>query len=181
MRQLWAPWRSTYINVKPGHKKRCFLCVALSALKGEDRQRRRGEPRQKREALKSDNDRKNLLVKRGKKCFVMMNLFPYNAGHLLICPKAHKANLEDLTLEEMRELLELAIEMKRALTKVLKPEGFNMGFNIGSVAGAGLVGHLHLHLVPRWAGDTNFMPVLSGTKVISQSLSQLYQRLQKVT
>ena len=111
----------------------------------------------------------------------MLNLFPYNAGHLLISPKAHKANLEDLTPEEMKELFELAIEMKRALTKVLNPEGFNMGFNIGAVAGAGLVGHLHLHLVPRWGGDTNFMPVLSGTKVISQSLSQLYQRLQKVT
>ena len=106
-----------------------------------------------------------------------MNLFPYNAGHLLISPKAHKANLEDLSPEEMRELLELAIEMKRALTKVLKPEGFNMGFNIGAVAGAGLVGHLHLHLVPRWGGDTNFMPVLSETKVISQSLSQLYKKL----
>jgi len=159
MKQLWAPWRCTYINVKSGYKKRCFLC----------------------EALKASNDRKNLLVKRGRKCFVMLNLFPYNAGHLLISPKAHKANLEDLTPEEMKELFELAIEMKRALTKVLNPEGFNMGFNIGAVAGAGLVGHLHLHLVPRWGGDTNFMPVLSGTKVISQSLSQLYQRLQKVT
>jgi len=159
MKQLWAPWRSTYINVKPGHKKQCFLC----------------------EVLKSTNDRKNLLVKRGKKCFVMMNLFPYNAGHLLISPKAHKANLEDLTPEEMRELLDLALKMKGVLTKVLKPEGFNMGFNIGAVAGAGLVGHLHLHLVPRWGGDTNFMPVLSGTKVISQSLSQLYMQLQKAS
>ncbi|MBI5308341.1 MAG: HIT domain-containing protein [Planctomycetes bacterium] len=157
MKQLWAPWRCTYINVKPGHKKRCFLC----------------------QALKSVTDRKNLLVRRGKKCFVMMNLFPYNAGHLLICPKAHKANLEDLTKEEIKELFDLAIEMKRALTKVLKPEGFNMGFNIGAVAGAGLLTHIHLHLVPRWGGDTNFMPVLSGTKVISQSLSQLYERLQK--
>ena len=170
MNQLWAPWRSTYINVKPGHKKRCFLCEALNPACA-------GEPH----ADRSANDRKNLLVKRGKKCMVMMNLFPYNAGHLLICPKAHKANLEDLTPEETKELFELAIEMKRVLTKVLKPEGFNMGFNIGAVAGAGLVGHLHLHLVPRWGGDTNFMPVLSETKVISQSLSQLYQRLQKVT
>ena len=159
MKQLWAPWRSTYINVKPGHKKRCFLC----------------------EALKSTNDRKNLLVKRGKKCLVMMNLFPYNAGHLLISPKAHKANLEDLTPEEIKELLELAIEMKLALTKVLKPDGFNMGFNIGAVAGAGLVGHLHLHLVPRWGGDTNFMPVLSETKVISQSLNLLYKKLHQVS
>jgi ATP adenylyltransferase len=111
----------------------------------------------------------------------MMNLFPYNAGHLLICPKAHKANLEDLTSEEMKELLDLAIEMKRALTKVLKPEGFNMGFNIGAVAGAGLLTHIHLHLVPRWGGDTNFMPVLSGTKVISQSLDQLYKQLKQAS
>lgn len=159
MKQLWAPWRSTYINVKPKHKEECFLC----------------------KALKSGNDRKNLLVKRGQKCFVMMNLFPYNAGHLLICPKSHKSNLEDLTLEEMRELWDLAMEMKKALTKVLKPDGFNMGFNIGAVAGAGLVGHLHLHLVPRWGGDTNFMPVLSGTKVISQSLSQLYKKLRETS
>jgi ATP adenylyltransferase len=170
MNQLWAPWRSTYINVKPGHKKRCFLCDALKS----------GNPPERLASSSRAGDRKNLLVKRGKRCMVMMNLFPYNAGHLLVCPKAHKANLEDLTPEETKELFELAIDMKRALTKVLKPEGFNMGFNIGSVAGAGLVGHVHLHLVPRWGGDTNFMPVLSGTKVISQSLSQLYKKLHQI-
>jgi ATP adenylyltransferase len=108
----------------------------------------------------------------------MMNLFPYNAGHLLIAPNAHKSNLENLTSEEILELFGLTIKMKQVLSKVLKPEGFNIGFNMGSVAGAGLISHLHLHLVPRWKGDTNFMPVLSGTKVISQSLTKLYKELQ---
>lgn len=156
MHQLWAPWRSSYINVKPRHKKHCFLC----------------------QALKEKKDQKNLLLKRSKKCFVMMNLFPYNAGHLLIAPNAHKSNLENLTSEEILELFGLTIKMKQVLSKVLKPEGFNIGFNMGSVAGAGLISHLHLHLVPRWKGDTNFMPVLSGTKVISQSLTKLYKELQ---
>ncbi|MFH0889443.1 MAG: HIT domain-containing protein [Planctomycetota bacterium] len=156
MHRLWAPWRSSYINSNPQHKKHCFLC----------------------QALKDEKDRKNFLLKRGKTCFVIMNLFPYNAGHLLIAPNAHKANLEDMESDEMLDLFKTTIKMKGVLTKVLKPEGFNIGFNIGSVAGAGLISHLHLHLVPRWKGDTNFMPVLSETKVISQSLLKLYKKLQ---
>ncbi|MDI6732785.1 MAG: HIT domain-containing protein [Planctomycetota bacterium] len=157
MKQLWAPWRSSYINIKPQHRKRCFLCSAL----------------------KDNNDEKNLVVARGKRCFVMLNLFPYNAGHLLVAPVKHKADLEDLSQEEIQELFGLTIKMKKVLTRILKPEGFNIGFNIGSVAGAGLLSHIHLHLVPRWGGDTNFMPVLSGTKVISQSLLDLYRKLRR--
>ncbi|MBI4712041.1 MAG: HIT domain-containing protein [Planctomycetes bacterium] len=154
MKQLWAPWRSEYINVKPSHRKRCFLCDALKSA-----------------------DKKNLIIKRGRKCFVIMNKFPYNAGHLLISPNAHKPSLEDLTPNETQELFSLLVEMKKRLVKALKPEGFNIGINLGSVAGAGLLSHIHIHLVPRWGGDTNFMPVLSGTKVISQSLQKLWKEL----
>ncbi|MFH1231644.1 MAG: HIT domain-containing protein [Planctomycetota bacterium] len=157
MHQLWAPWRSSYINLSPQHKKHCFLC----------------------QTLKEKKDQKNFLLKRDKTCFVVMNLFPYNVGHLLIAPNAHKANLEDMESDEMLDLFKTTIKMKGVLTEVLKPEGFNIGFNIGAVAGAGLVSHLHLHLVPRWKGDTNFMPVISETKVISQSLLKLYKKLQK--
>lgn len=157
MRQLWAPWRIAYINSHSKHKERCFLCRALNEKK----------------------DRKNFILKRSKTCFVIMNLYPYNAGHLLIASNSHNGNLEGLKPNEILDLLETTIKMKEVLTKILKPEGFNIGFNIGSVAGAGLPGHLHLHLVPRWKGDTNFMPVLSETKVISQALSKLYTMLHK--
>ena len=156
MKHLWAPWRSDYINVKPSHRKRCFLCDALK------------EP-----------DRKNLIIKRGQLAFVIMNKFPYNAGHLLICPVAHKANLEDLTDAELKEMMALTVKMKKQIKKVLSPDGYNVGINIGADAGAGLLSHIHIHLVPRWQGDTNFMPVLGQTKVISQSLQRLYRELVK--
>lgn len=156
MKHLWAPWRSGYINVKPSHRKRCFLCDALK------------QP-----------DTKNLIIKRTKLAFVIMNKFPYNAGHLLICPMAHKANLEDLTDAELKEMMTLTVEMKKRIKKALNPDGYNVGINIGADAGAGLLSHIHIHLVPRWQGDTNFMPVLGQTKVISQSLQKLYRKLVK--
>lgn len=151
---IWAPWRSDYINVKPAHRKRCFLCETLK-----------------------HPDKKNLIIKRSPLGFVIMNLFPYNAGHLLIAPIAHKANLEDLSQSEILALMNLTVEMKQRLKKVLKPDGYNIGVNQGADAGAGLLSHFHIHLVPRWQGDTNFMPVLSGAKVISQSLQKLHAKL----
>jgi ATP adenylyltransferase len=157
MRQLWAPWRVAYINSHPKHKEPCFLCRSLIEKK----------------------DRQNFILKRSQTCFVIMNRYPYNSGHLLIAPNSHSGNLDDLKSDEILDLLETTIKMKKVLTQVLKPEGFNIGFNIGSVAGAGLPGHLHLHLVPRWKCDTNFMPVLSETKVISQALSKLYKMLRE--
>lgn len=152
MQHLWAPWRMEYI--KKADQKGCFLC----------------------KALKEKKDKKNLIITRTKKAFVIMNRYPYNSGHLMIAPIPHTGNMEDLSKDEIIEMFGLLIRMKQLLTKILNPEGFNIGINLGRIAGAGLISHVHIHLVPRWAGDTNFMPVLGKTKVISQSLDKLYQR-----
>jgi ATP adenylyltransferase len=143
--------------VKKANEKGCFLC----------------------KAFKEKKDRKNLIIARGKYSFVIMNRYPYNTGHLMITPIRHTGKLESLTKEEVLEMFEFVIKMKARITKTLKPEGFNIGINLGRVAGAGLVSHVHIHLVPRWSGDTNFMPALCKTKVISQSLDKLYSPLAK--
>ena len=155
MRQLWAPWRMIYIDQVD--KRRCFLCRALREKK----------------------DRKNLILTRNEKCFVIMNKYPYNSGHLLIAPLAHKGTLEALKDEELLGLFSLTRDMKRLLERTMKPVGFNIGINLGRVAGAGLISHIHIHIVPRWRGDTNFMPIFSHTKVLSQALTKLYDRLKK--
>ncbi|MHC4182710.1 MAG: HIT family protein [Planctomycetota bacterium] len=129
------------------------------------------------EAIKDNQDRKNLVLYRGKECFCILNKYPYNNGHLMIAPKTHKDDLSKLNDSEMLELLTLSRDMKSILTKKLKPEGFNLGINFGKFAGAGVEGHIHVHLVPRWKGDTNFMPVIAETKVIPQSLDDLYLEL----
>lgn len=158
MDQLWAPWRLSYV-LQPQEAKpaadHCFLC---SAIEGND-------------------DRGTLLVHRTERSVVVLNRFPYNNGHLLIAPKAHKGRLDEHTPEE---LLELQLTLRRVieiLERNMKPDGFNVGLNLGKAAGAGLPGHLHWHVVPRWNGDTNFMPVLADVKVIVQSLDALYDLL----
>jgi len=152
MKYLWAPWRMDYIL---GEKRRgCFFC----------------------RKLKEKEDRKNLILYQGQHVFVVMNRYPYNNGHLMIVPKRHYLDLEQIDDKESKELFELL----RASIKVLKacfhPHGFNIGINIGRVGGAG-EDHLHLHIVPRWAGDTNFMPVIGETKVVPEYLQKTYQRL----
>lgn len=128
-------------------------------------------------ASRSRADRKNLLLLRGKTGFVMMNLFPYNPGHLLVAPYRHVAKLEKLSDREREELLALAGRSIRVLDKLAKPHGYNLGMNLGRVAGAGVLGHLHLHVVPRWDGDTNFMPLLGDTKVIPEALVATFEKL----
>lgn len=156
MKRLWAPWRMTYIGgIAPSSG--CFLCDILG----------------------SDTDTENLIIERRERTFVVLNRFPYNNGHTLVCPNAHKAELDNLTDEEMLELMQATRDTVALLRKVMRPDGFNMGVNIGRVAGAGLPGHVHLHIVPRWDGDTNFMPVLGETKVIPQALEDLRERLVK--
>ncbi|MEW6686655.1 MAG: HIT domain-containing protein [Candidatus Edwardsbacteria bacterium] len=125
------------------------------------------------------NDKKNFVLFRGKKCFVMMNIFPYNNGHLMIAPYRHIANLEEMSAEEKLELMDVLSFSIKILNKVIKPEGFNAGINFGRVSGAGIEDHLHLHLVPRWSGDTNFMPIIANTKVVSEGLEETYKRLIK--
>lgn len=158
MDQLWAPWRLAYVTAdkdKPASKPKesgCFLCQGVA---GED-------------------DRENLVVHRTNLSVVVLNKFPYNNGHLLVCPKAHKGTLDELISEELLDLQLLLRQMMGILSKHMSPDGFNVGLNLGRVAGAGLPGHLHWHIVPRWNGDTNFMPVISDVRVIVQSLEALY-------
>ncbi len=153
MENIWAPWRKEFILSKK--EENCFFCTAI----------------------KDNQDRKNLVLYRGKECFCILNKYPYNSGHLMVAPKMHKDDLSKLSDSEMLELLTLTRDVKDILTKKLKPEGFNLGINFGKVAGAGVEDHIHLHLVPRWKGDTNFMPVIAETKVIPQSLEDLYLEL----
>lgn len=156
MQNLWAPWRITYIQ-EHSNENGCFLC----------------------NAVQGNRDEKHLVVHRGKECFCILNKYPYNSGHLMVVPNKHKADISDLTGQEMLEIMELTRDMKELLTKIMKPEGFNLGINLGKSAGAGLVGHFHLHVVPRWNGDTNFMPVVSDVKIIPQSLEDLYKEFKK--
>ena len=156
--QLWAPWRLSYIvTTKERHQPEgCFLC------------RFAAEPR---------SDRENLVVGRSARTLTVLNRYPYNNGHLLVAPVAHKADLADLDEAELLECLQALQKMTVLIRERMSAEGFNVGVNLGRVAGAGLPGHLHWHLVPRWGGDTNFMPVLTNVNVIPQSLSALYELL----
>jgi len=129
------------------------------------------------EAVEADDDEKALVVCRRDGCFCVMNKYPYNNGHLLIAPYAHKADLGDLTEDEMLGLMRLTRDAQSALRKQMAPHGFNLGVNLGEAAGAGLPGHFHIHIVPRWSGDTSFISVLSGTRVTPQSLEDLWRSL----
>ncbi len=128
---------------------------------------------------KEKKDRKNYLLFRGKKCFVLLNTFPYNNGHLMVAPYRHLANLEDLNREELSELMGLVSRSVGWLKKALKPEGFNIGMNLGKIAGAGIEDHLHIHIVPRWSGDANFMPTIAQVKVIPELPKDTYRKLLK--
>jgi ATP adenylyltransferase len=157
---LWAPWRLAYIATPKekqptGGSGDCFLCAGIAGT----------------------DDKANLLVHRTELSVVVLNRFPYNNGHLLVAPKAHKATLAELTPDELLDLQLTLRKMLGIIEKRMNPDGFNVGLNLGRVAGAGLPGHLHWHIVPRWNGDTNFMPVFTDTRVISQSLDALYDLL----
>lgn len=152
---LWAPWRMGYIL---GEKnKGCFLC----------------------NAFKAKDEKSHYVLFKNEIAMVVMNIYPYNNGHLMIAPKKHTGDLEKLKDEELAILMDLIKKSSKILKRVLKPHGFNIGINIGKVSGAGVDKHLHFHIVPRWMGDTNFMPVISDTKVIPQSLDELYSLLKR--
>jgi ATP adenylyltransferase len=125
----------------------------------------------------SGDDAKEYILLRGRHNFIVMNRYPYNAGHLLVLPYREVARLEDLTIEERHELMDLIVEAQKLLTRALRPDGFNTGFNFGDAAGAGIPCHLHCHVVPRWNGDTNFMPVIGNTRVLPDSMDAMWQRL----
>ncbi len=128
-------------------------------------------------AIKEKRDRKNLIVRRGKTAFIIMNRFPYNPGHLMVAPNRHLADFADLDDDEVLELMRLTQKGVALLRERMRPDGLNLGINLGRVAGAGIEGHLHIHIVPRWQGDTNFMPILGNTKVISEALKRTYRLL----
>ncbi len=132
-----------------------------------------------REIPESTNDRENHLLHRGRHTYLVLNRYPYNAGHLLAVPYREVGDLSDLNAEERADLMETVILAKEILTRAIRPDGFNIGFNLGRASGAGLPEHLHGHIVPRWKGDTNFMPVLGETRVLPASLNAMWQRLRK--
>ncbi|MEM4675736.1 MAG: HIT domain-containing protein, partial [Nitrososphaerota archaeon] len=123
------------------------------------------------------NEKEDLVLFKGKKCFVLMNLYPYNTGHLMVAPYRHVGNLTELDVDERSELMELIVKSIAVLQKALTPDGFNVGINLGRVAGAGVEGHVHFHVVPRWSGDTNFMTVVGNVKVMPELLSDTYDKL----
>ncbi len=153
MNRVWAPWRRHYLTVPK--RRGCIFCLAY----------------------RSRQDRRHRVLHRGRHAMVLMNLYPYTNGHLLVTPNRHINRLDRLTDAERVELWRLADRFIRRLDQTLKPHGYNLGVNLGRAAGAGIVGHLHLHLVPRWAGDTNFITSVGDLRVISDSLDAVYRLL----
>jgi ATP adenylyltransferase len=157
MDRLWAPWRLSYVaSVKPptDHDP-CFICYGLA----------------------EQQDRDNLIAWRRSHCVTLLNRFPYNNGHLLVAPNAHKGQLHELDADETLQIQDTISKLVNVMLDLMKPDGFNVGLNLGRAAGAGLPGHLHWHIVPRWSGDTSYMPVLADTRVIVQSLEEFYSLL----
>jgi len=151
--QIWAPWRLAYVQ-RPDDEGACFLCLA-----GEG------------------DDEERLVVRRGRRVLVLLNKFPYASGHLLIAPVRHVGSFLELSDEEALEVHQLSSSGVCALAETFAPQGFNLGWNLGRVAGAGVVDHVHMHVVPRWAGDTNFMPVVAGVKVVPEHLVETRRKL----
>lgn len=158
MDMLFSPWRSNYIDSFKDKKddSRCVFCDAP------------------KETVAGNSD---LIIRKNKYTYTMLNLFPYNSGHLMIIPYRHISEFNELTADETAEMMAETNLMMKVLTEVMKPQGFNLGMNIGKAAGAGIDSHLHFHIVPRWTGDTNFMPALGEVKIISQDLLQLKEKL----
>ena len=153
MERIWAPWRIKYIETsKP---EGCILC----------------------EKPAENNDARNYILYRGEKNFVILNSYPYNPGHLMVVPYRHVSSPEELNKAERNEHYEIVSLCTNVLRQVLNPGGFNVGMNIGKAAGAGIEDHIHTHIVPRWQGDTNFMPVLDDVRVIPEALADTYQKL----
>ncbi len=155
MKKIWAPWRLEYI--KQPKENSCFICDIVKD--------------------KPEKDRENLILYRSKTAIILLNKYPYISGHLMVAPILHTANISDIPKETSDELWYLTTKAVDLLKETITPEGFNIGINLGKVSGAGLKSHVHIHIVPRWSGDTNFMPILGETRVISQALLETYDLL----
>jgi ATP adenylyltransferase len=154
MKRLWSPWRMKFVQSQEANAN-CVFCRVQAQT----------------------NDLENLIVFRGPRAFVILNRYPYTSGHLLVVANSHQPSIEDLDIEIRSEMMELATVCMRVIRKVYQPEAFNLGANIGEAAGAGIAGHVHLHVVPRWGGDTNFMSALAETRVLPEELSETYHRI----
>lgn len=157
MKQIWSPWRMRYVGAPKSEG--CIFCHKISADPSQDRQ--------------------NYVLYRGEHGLIVLNLYPYNTGHFMVAPYSHVPSIEDLATTTLGELMALVSRGIAALREEMRPEGFNIGVNLGAAAGAGVTEHVHIHGVPRWEGDTNFMPVFSETKVIPELLDSTYDRLRK--
>jgi ATP adenylyltransferase len=155
---IWAPWRMEYIKSVTAEKPGCFLCDA---------------------ARDPDNDEKHLVVARTSCALLMLNRYPYVNGHMLVAPYAHVAQLGEVATDHRAVIMELALHGQRLLEQAMNPQGFNIGFNIGRCAGAGVPGHIHMHIVPRWNGDINFMTTVGQVRVIPQALEAAYEQLRR--
>ena len=156
MDYLWSPWRYRYVS-QAGDGDRCVFC--------------------EKAAVDPSQDREHLILYRGRLNLVMLNLFPYTTGHAMVAPYAHVASLGDLEAGTLTEIMLLAQKLQKALEDCYRPEGYNLGMNLGKCAGAGVAAHLHLHLLPRWTGDSNFMTVIGETRVEPEDLSNTYDKL----
>ena len=156
MDYLWSPWRYRYVS-QAGQGGSCPFCEKV--------------------ALDPAHDREHLVLYRGRDCFILLNLYPYTTGHVLVSPYAHVAYLDELKVETLAEMMELAQRLAAALKSCYNPEGYNLGMNLGKCAGAGVADHLHLHLLPRWTGDSNFMTVVGETRVQPEDLLATYDKL----
>lgn len=154
MDYLWTPWRYQYVS-KPGSNQACIFC----------------------EALKQANDAQTLILFRGQRNFILLNRYPYTTGHAMIAPYDHVGELEQAPAETLGEMMQLCQRLQRALAAVYKPEGYNIGMNLGKTAGAGVADHLHLHVLPRWAGDTSFMTTVGETRLEPEDLATTYAKL----
>ena len=156
MDRLWAPWRKLYVSQKKKSRRSCIFCVGTK---------------------KKTSDKKRYVLKRSAYSFSILNLYPYNNAHVMVAPYRHVKSLELLNDKEILDMMNLVNYTTKKIKKIFKPTGYNIGMNIGKVAGAGFPSHVHVHIVPRWQGDTNFMPVISKTKVIPYSLKEMWKLL----
>jgi len=157
MENLWAPWRMAYISPPTPRSEACIFCALPAA----------------------DRDEEHHILARSERCFMMLNLYPYNSGHLMVAPLQHVGSISHLDAATLSDLMAQVQHALRALGLALRPDGFNMGINEGKVAGAGFAEHVHFHIVPRWQGDTNFMPVVADVKVLPEHLDAIYHRLKE--
>jgi ATP adenylyltransferase len=164
MERLWSPWRLAYVTSTSSKPDGCIFCDVSAPVEGSS-----GDP-----------ERDSLVLIHGRNCYVILNLYPYNNGHLMVVPRRHIGSLASATTDELSELMQFTRDAEVAITEAYQPQGINVGINLGRPAGAGIVDHVHVHLVPRWTGDTNFMSVVGNTRVLPEDMGETAMRLRPI-